>query len=212
MRLFWFLAWLFLSLSKVFCFVEGANWEGKLRIQNKVGQVLHVGWKLIKRLVVATGCCVQVQLVCGVDDLFLHGEHIWSQFHLTAKGAQEISEGKLRLSNWECGLCAFFDVLITVMEEYFYCFCCEQLFDLRGVWLSKQKYMFLLKLANWLLRHFLGWKSRIINKLELCVDGFELGVSLEWNIFASVQTNLQGVQLLAQVRRKQSSWYHDFYF
>ena len=94
----------------------------QLGIEDKVGHLLHVRRVLVDDLIVAAGGGVQVKVVGCVDDLFLHGEDISSQFDVSRKGSQEISKGELSLPDWESSFRPLTDILVAVMQENFYKF------------------------------------------------------------------------------------------
>ena len=56
--------------------------------------------------------------------------------------------------------------------------------------LSQQIHLLLLEFADRLLGHLLGGKRGAIDKGELCVDRFELGIGLKGDVFACVQIDL----------------------
>ena len=61
----------------------------------------------------------------------------------------------------------------------------------------------MLEFTNSLLRHFLGFKFSIIDELARGVDWLVLRLRLVWDILHSTKVNLQRVQFLAEVGRKQ---------
>lgn len=103
-------------------------------------------------------------------------------------------------------------VLVVVVQEHTHSFVGEPLSEHRGILGTDKEDVFLIKFAGRLLRHIKRPELLAVNELANSMDWLELRVSLEWNVLDRGNTDLQGIQLLTKIGRKEATTCRNFAF
>jgi hypothetical protein len=103
----------------------------------------------------------------------------------------------------ERGLHVVLNVFVLVVHRDFDELSGQVFSKLGDIALAKQKDVLVLELAVGLLGHLLSFEFLPIDELARGVDGLEFRLGLEGDIFHRMQVDLHGVQLFAEVGRKQ---------